>query len=70
MRGLTHACTRTTRQFEPKSVKWVDKGDGFSFVRKGEVGDGKKEFAEEDQKVFVQGFKKFPPPQGCAGMID
>eukprot|EP00967_Tisochrysis_lutea_P131079 scaffold227466_cov32-Tisochrysis_lutea.AAC.1 len=27
-------------QFAPKSVAWVDKGDGFQFVRRGRVGDG------------------------------
>ena len=31
-------------RFEPKSVAWVEKGDGFQFVRKGEVGGGKALF--------------------------
>ena len=47
----------------------MDKGDGFSFVRKGEVGGGKKEFGEEDEVVFKEGFEKFPPPPGCVGLI-
>ncbi|GMH74595.1 hypothetical protein TrRE_jg6679 [Triparma retinervis] len=56
-------------KFEPKSVKWVNKGDGFSFVRKGAIGDGKKEFGDGDEKVFLEGFVKFPPPGGCSGLV-
>lgn len=56
-------------KFEPRSVKWVDKGDGFSFVRKGNEGDGKKEFEEEDEKVFLEGFETFPPPEGCVDLL-
>ena len=29
------------RAFAPTSVAWVDKGDGFSFVRQGKVGGAK-----------------------------
>jgi hypothetical protein len=32
--------------FEPKSCNWVEKGDGFQFVRKGEVGGGKALFTD------------------------
>jgi len=31
-------------KFEPKSVSWVDKGDGFQFVRKGQVGASRELF--------------------------
>ena len=55
-------------KFEPRSVKWIEKGDGFSFVRKGNEGDGKREFTEEDMKVFEEGFRRFPPPEGCKGL--
>ncbi|GMH84555.1 hypothetical protein TrST_g1323 [Triparma strigata] len=56
-------------KFEPRSVKWVDKGDGFSFVRKGNEGDGKKEFSEEDETVLKEGLEKFPPPRGCEDLL-
>jgi len=53
-------------KFEPRSVAWINKGDGFSFVRSGNVGDGEKEFGESDEVLFKAGFEKFPPPTGCA----
>ena len=40
-----------------------------SFVRKGNEGDGKKEFSEDDLKVFEEGFCKFPPPDGCKNLL-
>jgi hypothetical protein len=55
--------------FEPKSVAWVDKGDGFSFVRKGAVGDGRREFGEDDERVFKEGFERFPPPPAFADLV-
>lgn len=39
-------------KFEPKSVRWVDKGDGFQFVRKGSSGDGQKELTAKQRKTF------------------
>ena len=56
-------------KFQPKSVEWINKGDGFSFVRKGNVGDGKKEFSEADEALFVAGFDEHPPPAGCRHLI-
>jgi hypothetical protein len=56
-------------KYEPKSVKWVDKKDGFQFIRAGNVGEGRKSFSEEDESVFVQGFEDFPPPTGCAHLL-
>lgn len=38
--------------FEPKSVKWVDKGDGFQFVRKGATGDHQTHFSEGQSEMF------------------
>jgi len=35
-------------KFEPKSVAWLDKGDGFQFVRSGRVGDGAAVFGGDD----------------------
>ena len=35
----TKACRRARARYHPTSVEWLDKGDGFSFIRKGTVGD-------------------------------
>lgn len=35
-------------KFAPTSVSWIDKGDGFEFVRNGRVGDGNAAFSGDD----------------------
>lgn len=34
-------------KFNPRSVRWLDKGDGFSFVRKGAIGDAENYLTAE-----------------------
>lgn len=40
--------------FEPKSVRWTDKGDGFTFVRKGEMGDSVNLLSAEQLRAIEQ----------------
>ena len=39
-------------KFSPRSVKMVDKGDGFAFIRKGEVGDHKALFTSDQSRRY------------------
>ena len=39
-------------KFEPKSVAWVNKGDGFQFVRSGQVGESRSLFTAAHQELF------------------
>lgn len=48
-------------KFNPIFFKWVDKGDGFEFVRKGVVGDHRTIFTEEHSKLFDEMVKESFP---------
>ena len=39
-------------RFAPRSVAWLDKGDGFSFVRQGKVGGGKLDLSAEQREAI------------------
>ena len=39
-------------RFAPRSVAWLDKGDGFSFVRRGEVGGAKLDLSAEQREAI------------------
>ena len=53
-------------KFQPKSVEWLDKKDGFSFVRKGEVGDSKRLFDEGKHGPVFQALLERSPVPVCA----
>mmetsp|Transcript_16251 Transcript_16251/g.46814 ORF Transcript_16251/g.46814 Transcript_16251/m.46814 type:complete len:108 (+) Transcript_16251:2309-2632(+) len=38
--------------FAPTSVAWVDKADGFSFVRRGKVGGGKEDLTAAQREAI------------------
>jgi hypothetical protein len=54
-------------KFNPVSVKWVDKGDSFQFIRKGSVGDNKNFFTPQHHAKFDEMLRRdFPkgiPPE-------
>lgn len=39
-------------KFHPVTVQWLDKGDGFQFIRKGSVGDNKSLFSPHHHAMF------------------
>ena len=39
-------------RFSPRSVAWLDKGDGFSFVRQGKVGGGALDLSAEQREAI------------------
>ncbi|CAK0826511.1 unnamed protein product [Prorocentrum cordatum] len=40
-------------KFEPRSVRWEDKGDGFQFIRHGQSGDGQRAFSAAQDAAFA-----------------
>lgn len=57
------------KKFEPRSVKWIKKNDGFSFVRKGEVGDAKNLFSQKHETQFLEYFRNSQIPKSCYSKI-
>lgn len=43
-------------KFSPRSIKLIDRGDDFAFIRKGTVGDHKSLFLEKHHKMFDSTF--------------
>ena len=39
-------------RFSPRSVAWLDKGDGFSFVRQGKVGGGALDLSTQQREAI------------------
>jgi hypothetical protein len=48
-------------KFSPQSVKMLEKGDGFEFIRKGDVGDHKILFTDEHHQRYAKAMAKRPP---------
>ena len=46
--------------YTPKSVKWLETGDGFQFIRNGKVGDSENLFNDSHQQDFLNYFTDLP----------